>query len=273
MSGRFLRARPLSAPHEAPDGERARSAARDLLQGGQPSIRAAARVHGVKYPAHVNYWVRKWKGTEYEEAVQRLHREEESTRVHADTANRVVSETSAAARTRTSSSSAANGTFHELQRSSATHVRKVMIAEAVAMVQEGSTLRRAADAVNQKYSSDGRGIKVSYSSVSRFKDPAYQPQSKGKQAYLPEEFDHKICDFVLALRALKWPVFKDQVVAIAVEGCLFMTLRAIMYKFIHLFQAFIRRSFDAHNRRLVLLVCQGSMSHYIPLSHQLSQTY
>ncbi|KAL1510783.1 hypothetical protein AB1Y20_007069 [Prymnesium parvum] len=91
-----------------------------------------------------------------------------------------------------------------------------MIAEAVAMVQEGSTLRRAADAVNQKYSSDGRGIKVSYSSVySRFKDPAYQPQSKGKQAYLPEEFDHKICDFVLALRALKWPVFKDQVVAIA----------------------------------------------------------
>ncbi|KAL3924677.1 MAG: hypothetical protein SGPRY_003847 [Prymnesium sp.] len=33
--------------------------------------------------------------------------------------------------------------------------------------------------------------------------------------YLPVEFNSKLKDFVFALRALKWPVFKDQVIASA----------------------------------------------------------
>lgn len=39
--------------------------------------------------------------------------------------------------------------------------------------------------------------------------------SCGKQAYLPEEFNQRLCEWILGMRVLEFPIFNDTVIGVA----------------------------------------------------------
>lgn len=91
-----------------------------------------------------------------------------------------------------------------------------MARQAVAMLKKSKTkmsTRKAADVVNEKHCA--YGITISHMSVQNYKEENYDPQSCGKASYLPAEFNEHLAKWILAMRALKQPIFKDTVIASA----------------------------------------------------------
>ncbi|KAL3910094.1 MAG: hypothetical protein SGPRY_009188, partial [Prymnesium sp.] len=126
---------------EALQSVRAKSAATDVLSGAIPSLREAARQHGVQHSSLVSYWLKKWRGTEIEEALRLSTAESPIPLSEPAEEPTPVPETSSSNGSSTSSSALSNAELEHLD--SCRHIR------------------RAAAAVNQKYESMSRSIDYS----------------------------------------------------------------------------------------------------------------
>ena len=83
------------------------------------------------------------------------------------------------------------------------------------------SIRAAMEMANLKYGATGVGS-VSYGTVFNYsKDEEREPLHIGRPTILPAEFTDKLVSWIRAKRALKFPVFRDEVLAMAnfmVEG-------------------------------------------------------
>ena len=83
------------------------------------------------------------------------------------------------------------------------------------------SVRAALEMTNLKYANVGVGA-VSYGTVFKYsKEGVDAPLAAGRPAYLPQEFTDRLVLWIRAKRALKFPVFRDEVLAMAnhmIEG-------------------------------------------------------
>lgn len=211
-SPRKLRAKEVHPPVLS-QGELAKDAAMEVLASrGSLTVRQAASKHGVHSHSLISYWLKKWRATEMQDVAHSMASSTPSS------SSLSFSSSSASGRSSSSLSMLMPATASELEAKSrkATHtVKREMLVEAVELTQQGFTLRQAASAVTRKYDVMERGISISHSSVKNYSTPGYEPAKNGKPSFLPDEFNQRLCEYVLALRSLRFPVFKDQVIGAA----------------------------------------------------------
>ncbi|KAL1530134.1 hypothetical protein AB1Y20_001050 [Prymnesium parvum] len=212
MLERSLRQRELVTTNTS-QGARAKAAAMEIMTESGMSLRVAALKHGVDNVSLIHYWLKKWRGTEMEDVAKSSRVEDSHDVCGMSISGRSSSESVASGST--SLSKATSSELEGMSMKSTNSVKRSMIEEAVELTKKGCTIRQAAKQVNEKYAELDRNVTVSFSAVHKHQDPTYRPRKQGREAYLPNEFNTKVCEYVVALRALKFPVFKDQVVAAA----------------------------------------------------------
>jgi len=183
------------------------AAAKEYLKEGNISFRAAAEKHGVNYPSHISYWVKQWRGTLMEQVFANEESAEEPVPENNHDGEGV---TTALVPPCTAAEADADDVLpkHTLYRR--------MVQEGVQLTREGLSLRAAAAIVNEKYSSSERVLSVSHATLKNYQaEGAVLPNKRGREQILPIDFNSKICQHVLALRSLKFPVFRDQIIAAA----------------------------------------------------------
>ena len=198
-----LRKRPATdgTPVQEDAGSRAKRAASAYLSGKESILRQVAAEFGVQ-ANHVAYYVKKWRGTDMEAFFE--------TREAAD--NAPCTPTSGSLSSSTGSSECEKWhlmSFHAR--------RKWAIREAVRLVQEeGMSVRAAAEQVTDRFEADASVPSISKSSIASYAaDPDRSPQCSGRAAILPPEFESNLVAYILAKRALRFPVFRDEVLAMA----------------------------------------------------------
>jgi len=187
---------------------RAKRAAADVLWG--KPLRDATREHGAS-KTHVSYYVAKWRGSEM-----------------ADVLN--FSSPSSGSRATGSSSSQHGGSASadvplpiacdlpaQYDTWNACRRKKFVLRLAAMLVQQhGYSVRRAAHALNVKFSAHDIVPKVSRTGVQTYvANEKWSPQALGRRTVLPPAFDSALIKWINARRALHFPVFKDDVLAAA----------------------------------------------------------
>ena len=192
----------------------AKRAALEVLQGEHGgSARAAAAHYNIPSLSHVRYYVNKWEDTEVSSlllaspmAVDQV----DSRRVASPMADSPLPASLLPA-------------IPDEERSKSNSATKTWIAkQAGLLVQRGEcSVRAALEMTNLKYADVGVGA-VSYGTVFKYsKEGVDAPLAAGRPAYLPQEFTDRLVLWIRAKRALKFPVFRDEVLAMAnhmIEG-------------------------------------------------------
>ena len=191
-----LRKRPAAVLAPQDSGSRAKRAASAFLLAGGINLREVADEYGVQC-AHVHYYLRKWEGTDMQDYFE---------------SGKTAEEVSTPGATSTGSSECAE--WHLMSYHAR---RKWAIKEGVRLVTDDAlSVRAAAERVNERFEADGSVPDISKSSISRYAaDPEFSPPCSGRPPILPEEFERKLVEYMLAKRALRFPVFRDEVLAMA----------------------------------------------------------
>ena len=182
-----------------------RQAATEVLQGmHEGSARRAAVHHGLAHWSAIQYHVNNWRRSEMGSLVTELPVSADST------------PTSMA-----SEPSLLPDMPLEVRQSSRFDIRAWMAQQAANLVALGECSTRAAsEMVNNTYAPVDTAGKRSYPTVSHqttinYIDSKYQPQSNGRATTLPREFTDRLVAWIRGRRALKFPVFRDDVLTAA----------------------------------------------------------
>lgn len=178
----------------------AQQAAMEFLQGKHTSLRKAAEAHKLLRHTNVQYWVNQWKGTDMEHAFKLQQADPAPAAAPAPTTEKTKGSLPT-----------------DVEVGSKQKIQQFMAKEAGAHVKKSKnalSYREAATLVNEKYES--YGVTVSHVLVHRYaNNDEYDPSPKGRAGYLPAEFYERLCKWIRAMRALRFPMFKDTVVAAA----------------------------------------------------------
>ena len=184
-----------------------RIAAREIMQGQHGgSARKAAEHHGIEHHSSIQYHIDNWRESDLGEMIAQLPAAAPEFRSPASD----LSEPSLLADMPAA-----------LQENSRFCIRQWMAKQAAHLVSLGEcSTRAAAEMVNHKYAAcdtDGKRSfpTVSHMTVVNYMDEEYAPESDGRSTVLPKEFSDQIVAWVRGRRALKFPVFRDDVLAAA----------------------------------------------------------
>ncbi|KAL1522506.1 hypothetical protein AB1Y20_017493 [Prymnesium parvum] len=199
-----LRKRPApAAPSEhEKQGALAKRAAIEVLQGKHNGrARDAAEAIGVRRHSLVTYYVKLWRGTELGEALA-----EEAPAVATP-----IAETRAEVPS-SSVSPVLPPVPKEVEKKSKQEIRRWMIAQGARLVEAGEcSYRIAVELVRSSY-----GIDVSLGTMHAcVRSPGLELAPRGRPQVLPQEFTDRMVQWICAKRALKFPVFRDEVLAVA----------------------------------------------------------
>lgn len=201
---------------ELPSGVRAKNAAIEYLKSKRSrTIRAVALAHGVLHHTHVHHWLSKWKGSDLEAAL---------LAGEVDIAEEDPKGPDVSLEPRPEPANSCPSPV-EVPCTSKHKLRQHMAREAAAMVKKGKamTIRRATDLVMEKYKH--YNVSLSHMTVQNYMDENYDPSPTGKASYLPTEFTDRLARWIQAMRALKFPLFKESVIASAnnaLEGTIYL---------------------------------------------------
>ena len=180
----------------------AKRAALEVLQGEHGgSVRAAAAHYNIPFHYHVRYYVNKWEDTEVSSLVL-------ASPMAVDQVDRVSSPMADSP-----PPAPLLPAILDEERSKSKSATKTWIAkQAGLLVQRGEcSVRAALEMTNLKYANVGVGA-VSYGTVFKYsKEGVDAPLAAGRPAYLPQEFTDRPVLWIRAKRALKFPVFRDEV--------------------------------------------------------------
>jgi hypothetical protein len=193
MSERSLRKRPEATPVVDRKRSVVQKAAVEVLQGFHGgSARQAAAHFQLSNHSSVAYWVDKYRGSELVQLIP------------------APDQTPIAAEER--SASPLLTVMPDEVKEGSVYNRKQWVAKAAAkLVTSGEcSMRAAAEMVAAKYD-----MTVSIGTISNYSNEEYSPQGGGRKSVLPPKFTEKIIAWITARRALKFPVFRDDVLAVA----------------------------------------------------------
>ena len=166
------------------------------------SVRVAATFYDFSNPSHIQYYVRKWKDSELVTALP------------------VQDPLPTPARCPTPVEAALSPLLTDIPAdvlgSSQHALKQWLLKQAVVLVDMGEcSLRAAAEMTNLRYK--GEGIpSIAKSSVGNYRsEPSYSPVAPGRTPNIPDAVTDKLVQWIRARRALKFPVFRDDVLATA----------------------------------------------------------
>jgi hypothetical protein len=193
----------------------AKRAALEVLQGAHGgSARAAAAHYNIPCHSHVQYYVNKWEDTEVGSLLLA------SPMAVAGVAS--VAEVASPMADSPPPVSLLPEIPDEEKSKSKSGTKTWIAKQAGLLVQRGEcSVRAALEMTNLKYAEVGVGA-VSYGTVFKYSKEGFEePLAAGRPAHLPQEFCDRLVSWIRAKRALKFPVFRDEVLAMAnymIEG-------------------------------------------------------
>ena len=186
-------------------GKLLRQAAAEVVQGMHGgSCRRAADHHGLESHSGIQYHVNRWRKSELGELVAELPPTNDSSPTSDVSEPALLQDMPP-----------------EVSCTSRFAIKQWMAKQAAQLVSLGECSTRAAsEMVNGRYApanTDGKRTMptVSHSTVRNYIDDTYAPESNGRKTNLPSEFTDKLVAWIRGRRALKFPVFRDDVLAVA----------------------------------------------------------
>jgi hypothetical protein len=200
MSERSMRKRPERVVQPTP-GALAQKAALQVIGGRFKGAREAAAYHNIDNYSLVTYYMRKFAGTDVATTLC-TEATETTPEKSSDSGMRAASPLMPQIPT-------------EVIGKSRFFVKQWIAQQAAHLVNTGEcTLRAAAELANRTYGALELPS-VSHTMIASYTQPEYQPESGGRPGILPKDFTDRLVAWIRARRALKFPVFRDDVLAVA----------------------------------------------------------
>lgn len=189
-----------------------------MLLGKYPNSCAAARALSMRSHSHVRYYVKLWEDSDVQRALLQAESAEGCARQAApQTVQASAPPAPAATRQRLDDPAAHLRCLEPMplgMKLNCTHSRQVFLAlQAVKYMRVADVgSRRATKVILDFYRADRGTASISHATVMKYCDSHYRPVAHRKASYLPEQFGQQLCSsWILAIRSLNFPVFKDMV--------------------------------------------------------------